>query len=121
MIPIPTISEFRTRFGEFSDAAVYPDALIQNALTVAKSISVVSVEGFKYLTAHLVIVMKEEETGAMDGGSGEVSSESSSAQSMSYMTMAEESREVFFTRSSYGRTFMLLESRAPSRILPRFF
>ena len=117
MVSIPTVAEFRTRFGELASEETYPDALIQNAINVAKSISTVSSEGFLYLTAHLAVVMKSEETGELDGGSGEVSGEMSSAQSMSYTVMAEHNRDVFFTRSSYGRTFMLLESRAPKRVV----
>ena len=54
-----------------------------------------------------------EETGAADGGSGELTAESTGPVQASYMAQAGSSREVFFTRTAYGREMIALERRSP--------
>ena len=119
----PTLDKFRQRFDMELPASNpnYSDAKVSAMLEVAPQISSVSVEAMLYLTAHLLIVDAAHATN-LDGGSGEVSSESLGPRTTSYVTMAKgPGCDVFYSQSSYGRMFMALESRSPLRMMPRVF
>lgn len=111
----PTTTQFRERFAEFADPAQYADDLVQSMLDAAYQLSAVSTEATLYLTAHLVTI-DAERAEPLDGGSGEIASESVGGRAVSYLTMAKEAGgEVFYTRTYYGRTFMALQQRTPAR------
>ena len=112
----PTATEFRTRFGEFADTAAYPDADITAAIATARQIFAATREGTLYLTAHL-LALAPEYTAPLDGGSGEVSGESVGGRQVSYQVMAKDASEVFYTRTSYGRSFLALRKQAPARVV----
>ena len=114
-VKTPTAAEFRSRFPEFT-AVAHDDAAVEQAAVTASQISAVSLEALLYLTAH-VLTLTAERTAALDGGSGEISAEGIETRSVSYVTQAQTDSDAFFTRSSYGRMFQILEQRSPSRAL----
>ena len=119
-VTAPSIAEFRAYFGEFGDSAVYPDDEVQKAINRACAISAVSLEALRHLIAHEIVVAKQDFAGLrtnMDGGSGEVMSEGEGPRNVSYASQHTRPEDVYFTRTSYGRTFLILESRAPSRVI----
>ena len=61
----------------------------------------------KYCMAHLITLLAED-TGKPDGGSGEVAHETAGALVNTYKTQANASEEVFYTRTSYGRTLLTM-------------
>ena len=114
-VKTPTAAQFRERFPEFTVAS-HPDAAITQAAETASRISAVSFEALLYLTAH-VRTLDAENTAALDGGSGEVTAESVETRNVTYAKQAKDEGDVFFTRSSYGRMFKMLENRTPSRAM----
>ena len=105
------VSDFRIRFPEFAETA---DVRVLAAIREAEAVTHVSKDAVLHCAAHMLACMGEE-TGALDGGSGVVQHETIGSQNMSYRDMAgDEPREVFFSRSAYGRHVLLLENRAPA-------
>ena len=110
-VEAPTPAKFLSTFPEIT---VSSDAVVNAAGELALRISNVSQDAVLYLTAHLLSIQSED-TGAPDGGAGEVVSERTGPMDTKYLVQAETNREVFFTRTSYGRMFLILERRAPAR------
>ena len=111
----PGVPDFRAQFPELQTS---PDVVIANAITTAYAMHSQVRLATLYLAAHLV-VLTAEDTGKPDGGSGEITSETSVGGKMvMYMQMAESGREIFYTRTSYGRTFITLERRSARRGMP---
>ena len=106
-----TPANFKAKFPEIRGNS---DATIASFIAEACEISSVSRSAILYLTAHLIIIDKEE-YGGIDGGSGEVSTESIGGKSLSYKTGSESERDTFFTRTKYGRKFLMFEKRSPKR------
>lgn len=104
-------SDIRARYPEFT-AAEYPDPIVAAAIADAYSISDTSRRATVACAAHLLAIMAEE-TGSPDGGSGELTSESTGPVRASYRSQAECDRDVFFTRTAYGRSMLEFESRTP--------
>ena len=116
MATAPSPAEFREYFGEFGNPTAYPDTDITKATNRAIAISSVSLEALRYLIAHELALGKEASVDP-DGGSGEVASESIGPRSVSYASQSERPKDVYFTRTSYGRTFLALESRIPRKVM----
>ena len=111
----PSPSKFREEFPEFTTAKA-SDAEIEQAGRVASRLSAISSEALLWLTAH-VLTLKSERTGDPDGGSGEVRGEGTGPFRTDYVTQAAEDGEAFYTTSVYGRFFLSLERRQPSRAI----
>ena len=108
-----TMSKARERFPELT----LPSTSIFNDLAdLAFRLHNKSQDAVDYLTAHLVC-LQQETVGNIDGGSNEVSSDGLGPLRRNYMSMASSNREVFCTRSPYGRMFLILESRLPSKVM----
>lgn len=103
----PSVADFAAAFPEFS----VDSSDVQGALDTACAIHSFKPLATLYLAAHLLVLASEDQAGP-DGGSGEVTSETSVGNKLTqYKAMAETGGEVFFTRTSYGRTFLTLEKR----------
>ena len=108
-----TVTKFKARFpGIFADLT---EPQIKQFIDIACQISNVSYDAIAYLTAHLIVCEIEEANGRIDGGSGEVNTETIGKKTVVYKEMAETNREVFFTRTHYGRMFLIIEGRSPKR------
>ena len=112
-----TAAQFKSRFPELGPLS---DVEITAYITLACELSSVSKTAILYLAAHLYILDKHESGDKIDGGSGEVSSETMNRKVYMYKTMAESNRDVFFTRTMYGRSFLAFEKRSPARTLGMF-
>ena len=105
-----TLSKFRTQFPEF---AATVDADVERWLAEASSLHSVNDVATLWCAAHLLALAIA--TGLQpDEGAGEVKEETIGPKSLIFKTQAEAGWEVFFTRSSYGRHFLLLERRTPA-------
>ncbi len=109
----PSATDFRSAFPEFSATE---DALVTAAINTAYGMHSAKRLATLALTAHLLVVMNEDDISEPDGGSGEVTGETSVGNKISqYRVMADSGPEVFFTRTSYGRAFLTLEKRTARR------
>ena len=113
-----TAAQFKARFPELVTGL--SDLNITGYITLACELSAVSKNAILYLAAHLYVLEKEEGAGEIDGGSGEITAETMGRKIYQYKTMAESGRDVFYTRTMYGRTFLALERRSPKRTLGMF-
>ena len=114
-----TASEFRGRFPEFSESR-FSGPVVDRAIKTAYLITDVTHEATGYCIAHLLSTM-EAHAAEMDGGAGEITSETTGPRMQSFMTQAEKGREVFFTTTPYGRTCLTLEKRSPRRGIAAFY
>ncbi len=96
--------EFRDRFPEFYSVS---DRNVERAMETARNIHSASDEAQLHLIAHLLELSRSD-----DSAAGEVISESVGPKSVTYMSQAGEPNEAYFTRTSYGQTFLVLEKRA---------
>ena len=113
-VAIPTVEELKAKFAALSSA---PDTEISAAIKLAAEMSSSTRSTLELLAAHITLVHKKEFGFEIDGGSGELMSESLGTKSNHYKTQAATNRETFFTRTAYGRTFLELEKRTPSRVV----
>ena len=109
-----TVAGFWALFGEFSTT---PDTDVEWALARARPIFSVGDEGHYYCAAHLLAI-RPEGTGAADGGSGVVVSETIGPKRVDYATQAgsggdEGAWRVWFDRTSYGRHVLTLMDHNP--------
>lgn len=106
---------FRSRFPEFSSTA---DSVVTEILGEALIIHKGSPKATQFLAAHILTLDNDSgicSSGAtVDGGEGEVTSESVGAESASYKTQAENAGDVFFTTTAYGRRFLALRRATPA-------
>ena len=113
-----TVSDFRTRFPEFSNATDYPDTLIQNAIDEAK-LFIDEVRFCKfydvavcYLSAHNVAIS----SGAKDGdfsSSNPNTARAVGSVSESFGTATYNNHNDSFLGSTvYGQKYLMYESRA---------
>lgn len=105
----PTAAQFISEFPEIEAN----EQQVQRVLNLAAEMSVASRNATMYLAAHLLVLELIEQDKQVDGGAGEVVREGLGSKSVDYMTMARTNRETFFTRTSYGRQFLILEARSP--------
>lgn len=115
-----TLAEFRTRFPEFSTTG---DAQVNRRLAEAQEIHNLRATATYYCCAHLLALdevrtaqQADTDLDKVDDGAGEVQSEGAGPSQTLYRTMAEEGREVFFTRTDYGREFLTQEKRTPAYV-----
>ena len=101
----PTITEFRTQFPELSTIT---DAAITTNLTLAAHIHDISKLATLYLAAHLATIPTDGET------PGEIVSEDIGPKSAEYSTQASEGDDAFFTRTEYGKRYLVLAKRVTS-------
>lgn len=97
-----TLATFREQFPEL---AAVTDELVERSLAFAKEIHTANVLCTLYLTAHLATVPIDQET------PGEVKSETVGPKSAAYWTQATSGDDAFYTRTEYGRRFLVLERR----------
>lgn len=118
----PTPAEFRAQFPEF-DLQEYPDDVVERWIAAAGHIFAVSRLPWLFLTAHLLVIAKED--GALkgvaeaDGGKGVIQVKRIGKKSITYGfgTQAGGSpmdHDNFYDRSSYGRVFRQMRNAAPS-------
>lgn len=112
-----TITEFRTRFPEFSDDTEFPDLRIQLFLDDSANFHMGTDENrwankynFAqcYLTAHLLTVGTGSEAGDVSSKAGTVSSKSAGGVSVtrSVMTKARSDADEFYMSTTYGQQFL---------------
>ncbi len=114
-VETPNLSNFREQFPEFPEDQ-FTDAAAESALDIAAEISAVSAKAILYLAAHL-LTLAGERTAALDGGSGELTAEEIGPKRAEYKTQAAEGRDVFFSRSAYGRMFLVIERASPAKVM----
>lgn len=100
-------SSIRTLYPDFDDM------VLGHVIDLAYQITDVSRDATLYCVGHLLAI-KNEQTGAQDGGFGEVKREAQAGQDTIYMTQAKKARDVFFTTTAYGRMVLILEARSPA-------
>lgn len=112
---VGTLAEFRTRFVEFAEDAAdeddrATDALIEIFLDEAAALHAKSKIAHLYCTAHLLRIELDRRQGLdTDGESGEVV-----VGPLSYVAVSQANTgewEAFFTRTEYGRNFLIHEKR----------
>ena len=113
-VEAPTAAAIKAKFPEF---ATLDDSAIEAAAATALELSTVSPTATVYLTAHLLTLQAdaEEREGKVDGGLGEVKSEREGQKQVTYVTQSAEAGDSFYATTHYGRTFLALERRAPSK------
>lgn len=109
----PTAADFKAKFPELSET---DDDAIEELIALAITVNEQSTDIVLYLAAHFVAVAKEQ-TGEMDGGSGEVNMDMIGPRQIQYTTMAAQGDAVFFSRSSYGRMYLVLSRRHANRAM----
>ena len=115
-----TAARFKTKFGAdlYGDLT---DSQITSFIEIACEIGGdIGYNALCYLTAHLIVLENKERQDEVDGGSGEVTSESFGGKSLGYQSMASDQRDVFFTRTYYGRMYLQLQRRSPVRAIGMF-
>ena len=100
-----TLAGFRTRFPEFAATA---DNLIDLAIEEALLIHALRELATLYCAAH-ILKLDSDETPQ----TGEINMARIGPGAMRYKTQADTGKDVFFTRSEYGRRFLTLEKRSP--------
>ena len=108
-----TVAQVRARFPEFG-ATDFPDSDVQSEIAAGQELHSEDTEAALFVVAHL-LALREERTAEPDGGSGEVVSDGVGPRQASYMSQASNGHEVFFSTTSYGRTFLALERRTARR------
>ena len=105
---------FRIRFPEFITQI---DARLEMYLADALLIHALCETATLYLAAHLLTVDMDSgasSTGAsVDGGDGEVTSESAGGVSASFKSQADKGKDVFYMSTSYGRRYVALRNACP--------
>ena len=110
----PSLSRIQVRFPELN---ITNRQQVDDASDFAIKFSSFSQLVVDFVTAHILSLEQTEKKGPPDGGSGEVSSHSMGPYSMSFVTQARGNREVFLTRTYYGRMALALENRSPKKII----
>ena len=100
------LAAFRTQFPELADS-IYPDAAVELALAEALQIHSANELATLYLTAHLLASPASKPT------RGEITESKVGPATSKYRTQADEGWQTFFTTTSYGKRFLLLEQRTP--------
>ena len=107
-----TLAGFRAQFPEFGPVdggdPLIPDARVSAALEEAALIHSHRPLGTLLVAAHLVEIGRGTAGSALPG---EVTSVGSGPLRTSMKTQAETGSEAFFTRTEYGRRFLVLEKR----------
>ena len=117
-----TAANFKTNFSELNFEGV-DDATVDRFLYQARQFHKYSGQATQYCAAHLFSLWRlskanaEAEAPTVDGGGGEVTKDQIGSQIQEYKTQAEKGREVFFSTTSYGRHFLVLEKRTPQYVL----
>lgn len=100
------LAAFRAQFPELSEQ-IHPDAAVERALAEAAQIHSVNDLATLYVTAHLLAQP------ASAGQRGEIVESKVGPATSKYRPQAESGWEAFFTSTSYGRRFLILERRTP--------
>lgn len=108
------LPDFRLRFTEF---AAETDDKILLYLGDALDIFSACPTATLYLAAHLLALDTEYGTGikGVDGGLGEVQSESIGPKSVSYKTQAAKESDTFYTSTPYGRRYLMEREACKAR------
>ena len=117
-MPDITVAEFRARFPEF---AAESDADVGQYIDTAYILSDVSREATLHLAAHLGSLYDAERPATAiapaDDRGGTIIEESFGPKKLKFLQQAMDSREVFYTGTTYGRLALALENRAPAAIM----
>lgn len=109
-----TVAGFREEYSEFSDTS---DTDVQKWLDRALLLHSVNEDCVYALCAHL-LTLEDEPFEDQVGGSGEITSVQTGPRWTQYMTQAKENREVWFSRTRYGRFYLAMSRRLPKRAFP---
>ena len=113
-----TVADFRAKFGEFNAVS---DADVTEYIATAYLLSDVSREATFYTAAHLGSLDAAERSATAiamaDSRGGAIIEETFGPKKLKFLQQAMDSREVWFTSSTYGRLALQLEKRSPSGIL----
>ena len=105
-----TLEKFRDQFPEFPDT-VASDAVVELALATAKVLHAVRELATLYLTAHLVVLAQDVDSGTVRNT--EATERKVGPLMVRYITQAETGDEAFYTSTVYGKLFTTLEKRSP--------
>ena len=100
-----TLAEFRRRFSEFDKT---DDVEIEFALEEAKMLHNVRPLATLLACAHLLKISEGDPLGS----TGEIRHSQAGSAIVSYAVQAERGREAFWTSTTYGRRFLMLERRS---------
>ena len=121
-----SVAYFRGIFPEFDatdsggnaqtieDGRQITDEVVERMINVAAHIFSAQPLGQAYLTAHLCLVTAMEKV-TVDDGRGE---RTGAGEHLTLKAMAEKGSEVFYTTTSYGRTFLTLKKTRAQRNMP---
>lgn len=103
-----TAAEVKAFFAEFGDT---DDGVVERAINTAYQITDVSRDCTMYCVGHLLTVATQQ-TGTTDGGAGVITSERVGPKMVMFKTQAQQSPDVFFEQTPYGRMVLTLETRS---------
>lgn len=124
-----SVADFRVRFPEFVDDAMYPDARIQLFLGDAVALYLGSDEprwGGKYdiahcfVAAHLLYVATSSQVGSPTSQAGPITSKTADGVTVtrsSPATMTRSEMALFFSSTSYGQQFTVIRNRCFAGVL----
>jgi hypothetical protein len=111
------LTDFRIRFPEF---VAVPDATINLYIADALEIFCLRTSCASYLAAHLYVLDQDSGAGgsggSVDGGEGEVLSESAGGVSSSFKGQADNGNDSFYTVTPYGRKYLACRNSTPGYI-----
>lgn len=107
-----TLAKFRERFPTFDSTE---DSVVELALEEALMIHAVRPLATLYCAAHLVELLRLTNDG--QAPPGETLFMRAGSFFTQFKTQASEGPDVFFTRTEYGRHFLILEKRSPRRAI----
>ena len=105
-----TLKGFREQFPEFPTNKV-EDSAIERVLEEALELHSLSKRATLFCAAHLLTLETDRAAGL--NRRGEIASGGAGPLRASYRTQADNGWEAFFTRTEYGRRFLILEQRTP--------
>ena len=115
-----TVSEFRDKFPEFTTDVV-TDRDATQWLETAYQLSDVTREATMFTAAHLVALDRGERVAGavapVDELGGVIVEEAFGPKKLKFMQQAMDGREVWYTRTAYGRLALMLEKRSPAGVI----
>ncbi len=106
--------DFRARFPEFADPTL-TDAQVTLYLEDAVALHGLCDRAALYLAAHLWVLDRDQASGGIDDGLGEVSGDTIGKKSAQYKTIAERGKDAFYTTTPYGRKYIAFRDRCLGR------
>ena len=109
---VATVAGFRQQFPEFPASSIDDDA-VERWLAVAKTIHATRETCTLYCAAHLIELERLRAAGTP--ARGETTMQRAGSITSVYKAQADTDGDAYFTRTEYGRTYLILEKRTPRR------